>query len=191
MSNARNLADLLGTDTQIQSADIASLAASKLTGQVPDANAPSGSVINTWLARSESTSAFSTSSTSLQNVTALDVTLTPQSASSKFLITCYLVVGKYGWQHGEFRFGLARNSSTIYGEYISMIHFGADDSNSQWDGMDSANFSFLDSPNTTSSITYRPQLGAWTSSYPINLNRAYYNANQRGVSYMMVQEIAP
>lgn len=45
MSLARYLASLLNSSGQVPDAKLVALTASKLTGQVPDANAPSGSVI--------------------------------------------------------------------------------------------------------------------------------------------------
>lgn len=184
MSNARNLARLLPDS----SGKIA--LPSQVSGVLPDANAPSGSVLQTVVVTSQSVSAFSTSSSTLQNVTDLSITITPQSASSKFLITGYMSVGKFGWSHGACRFGIARNDTTVYGEYVSMEHYGADEGNAAYDGMIDVNMTYLDSPNTTSAITYRPQLAAWNTSYAIYLNRYYGSSQQRGISYLIVQEIA-
>jgi hypothetical protein len=100
-----------------------------------------------------------------------------------------MAVGIHGWNAGSCKFGVNRNGSEIFGPFNSLENYGADSGNSYYDGNSFVHYAYLDSPSTTSSITYAPRLGT-TNGDAIYLNR-YYGANsQRGVSYMLIQEIA-
>ena len=190
MGIACNIARLVPNGSGLlPNANIEAVAASKLTGQVPDANAPSGSVVQTILARSESNNAFSTSSTSLVGVGALEASITPISSSNKILVMVCMAVGMDGWSAGTFKFGLNRNGSTIFGDFRSLENYGADSGNSPYDSNTYGHFMYLDSPSTTSSTTYAPALGT-SNGVAIYLNRYYGQNNQRGISYMLLQEIA-
>ncbi len=83
MSNARNIARLLAnTNGELQQASIPSIPTSKLTGSIPAANQTAGSVIQTlyW----ENKNNVSTTSTAYD---CFNVTVTPKSSNSRFLIT--------------------------------------------------------------------------------------------------------
>jgi hypothetical protein len=134
------------------------MAASKLTGQVPDANAPSGSVIQVVYGETSSRTAWSgiTSWTD----TGITATITPISASSRILV---LVDGKFGGTDSgvNFTLRLLRNATTIYA--------GTDTSNKQgfahmeqgWAAFVyfilPANATTVDSPSSTSALTYKVQ----------------------------------
>lgn len=144
--------------TQIQDGMIAGIAASKLTGQVPDANAPSGSVIQ--IVNYTTSSQVSTSSSSTWSDTGLTALITPISTSSKILIICSLGdVGATGGSNGTST-RILRNGSQI----------GAQTSN-QWcymgvsgHGINSGSITYLDSPSSTSSITYKIQFKGQSGS---------------------------
>lgn len=98
MSNARNLARVLvdssgdiaagnldnavPADGSITDAKIASMTASKLLGQVPDANAPSGSVVQIALG-SALPGGVTTTSTSFIDTGIIEVAITPSLANSR------------------------------------------------------------------------------------------------------------
>lgn len=84
MSLARYLANLLNSSGQVPDAKLVALTASKLSGQVPDANAPSGSVIQ--VVSSTITGMQDISSISYVDVSGMSVSITPSSTSSKILI---------------------------------------------------------------------------------------------------------
>jgi hypothetical protein len=62
------------------------MAASKLTGQVPDANAPPGSIVQ--VVSANITSTFSSSSTSFVHVSTHSLTLTTSVANSRIILFC-------------------------------------------------------------------------------------------------------
>ena len=132
------------------------------------------------------------------NVTGLEVSITPSSTSSKILI--YAVVhaaqdGDYGYS--EFR--LMRDATAVAvgdlaGSRKQVTAVGGADIN---DGNDQANMTgiFLDSPNTTSAITYGVQVhnraGATRTLY---VNRSSLDSNSGGlgrpVSTIMAMEVS-
>jgi hypothetical protein len=130
----------------VTDAKIAAMAASKLTGQVPDANAPSGSVIQVV---TNSTTSLITSSGS--EVTILTQSITPLSASSKFFIIANstYIDNNAGGRDMQIRFKrnstvLSIDTATAYTYY----NYGGTQIQNPFNGM------FLDSPATTSAITY-------------------------------------
>lgn len=99
MSLARYLASLLNSSGQVPDAKLVALTASKLTGQVPDANAPSGSVIQAVFVSQDtsiSTSVTMNYSNSLptisQGAQILSQSFTPSKADS----TLFFYFNTYG-----------------------------------------------------------------------------------------------
>jgi hypothetical protein len=141
----------------LPNANIEAMAASKLTGQVPDANAPSGSVIQVVNSTYSVQTDFSASS---YVDTGLTATITPSSASSKVLV---LVCQSGLWRsagsvYGDLR--LARDASLfirIAGEFTSADGGGA-------------SAAYLDSPNTTSAVTYKTQCFASGATMQLQRN---------------------
>jgi len=109
------------------------------------------------------TDTFSTTSTSLVDITSLSVTITPSSTSSKILVTANVSGSCSSGSGGAF--ALLRDSTQIgqadtagsrrRSSFSGMLHTG--------DGSGDVNMTlvssteFLDSPSTTSSITYKIQ----------------------------------
>ena len=133
---------------------------------------PTGSVLQVVSATKTDTASF-TSST-FADVTGLSVSITPRSASSKFLI----IVNVYGgWQNAVSKIGgrLVRNSTAICigdaagsrtsvsgSAYWATSSFGAV----------SIGVNYLDSPATTSSITYKWQASSMDNAGTVTINRA-------------------
>jgi hypothetical protein len=157
--------------------------------QLTSAKMPTGSVVQTIFTRSESTTAFSTTSSSTVNVSALEATITPTSSSNRILVKVCMAVGINGWSAGQCRFGLTRNGSEIFGPFNSLENYGADAGNGAYDGNSFVHFMYLDSPNTTSSTTYAPRLGS-SNGDAVYINRYFGSNAQRGISYISVQEIS-
>jgi len=123
------------------------LATQPLTGALPDANAPSGSVIQ--VVQGTYGTATTTSATSFTS-TGLTASITPSSSTSKILIIASLAVDTSS--NGEQAyFAVYRNSSTNLSGTVN--GFGnAYATSSRVIGMLAT--SYLDSPATTSSTTY-------------------------------------
>jgi hypothetical protein len=154
----------------VTSANIASLATTKLTGQVADANAPSGSVIQ--IVQSVLTSAVAGNSQSYTSI--LTASITPSSSSNKVFILLNAAMG--AGTSGNVQCQITRNGTHIYlGD--------ASSSRAQVTGMAFDNFqsvsvvpmsiSYLDSPATTSAVTYDFRLREpANSSYRFYVNRS-------------------
>jgi hypothetical protein len=164
------------------------------TGKVLDASAPSGSVIqvvNTVL-----TSATSVSSGgSFGEITGLATSITPISASSKIVVMLSLSGStEVGYRAG---INLVRNSTDLFkgdaaGSRTRTTIFAKN--------LDSANqasyhmaFSAVDSPNTTSSITYRVYASVENSA-TFYVNRSVSDSDStshyRPASSLILMEIA-
>jgi hypothetical protein len=179
----------------ISSDAIASLAASKLTGVIPDANAPSGSVIQ--VVSNTKTDSFSTTSTSFVDITGLSATITPSSASNKILITGTVQGGQSAGNRVA-HLKLLRNSTDIaIGDSsgdrtratVALFDTGAD-----INGAASSTLVFLDSPNSTSAITYKVQIkgGSYNTGFVlyINIGGQSQDYNISGISTLTLMEIA-
>jgi hypothetical protein len=139
---------------------------------------------------------FSTSSTSYVDITGLSTSITPSSTSNKILMN--VSIGRAGMNNtisGGFQFvrnstaiGIGDTSSSRGRGTFAMGHIG----NGSAHGYASA-MSFLDSPNTTSSTTYKCQVKAQTSTFYINRSSADADSdnasNNRYISTLTLMEI--
>jgi hypothetical protein len=149
---------ILIADGVITNAKINDLSATKLTGTVPDANAPSGSVVQ--VVSTTKTDTFSTSSTSFVDVTGMSVTITPSSTNSKIFVMFHLTRGANIAALSTFR--LMRDSTPVgngtpasnRAGAIVTTYTGTADVDAH---AIPASGTFLDSPNTTSPVTYKIQ----------------------------------
>jgi hypothetical protein len=169
------------------------VAASKLTGTVPDANAPSGSVIQ--VVSATKTDTFSTTSQSFVDVTGLSVNITPTSTSNKILVMIAVNWSTNG--HSDIR--LLRNGTPIAigdasGSRVqSTNHIYLGWTNGQYT-QEVAGMTWLDSPTSTSAVTYKLQIANPYSTYTTVINRSVPDENNsydaRTVSSITVMEIA-
>ena len=130
------------------------------------------------------TDAWSTTSSSQVDITGYSVNITPTSSTSKILITAMLSTSHDGDDYGHSYMYLVRNStniciadtagsrksSTLVGNYLARQ-------------MQPFPFTFLDSPATTSSITYKTQFAKYS-------NGIVYLQVGSGVSTITLMEIA-
>jgi hypothetical protein len=139
----------------------------------------------------QKTDTFTTASTSFVDITTLTLTLTPSSASSKFLI--FGRVSGMLWSQGHSYIRLVRDSTAIhigdaYSTAIQPSSIGA--VVQQW-GMVDHVFIHRDSPNTTSSITYKIQGAAEYGTFYVNRSdRDNGGADGRTSSSLTVLELA-
>jgi hypothetical protein len=121
------------------------------------ADMPLGSVLQ--VVSVAKTDVFSTSSTTFVDVTGLSVSITPSSASSRIFVLMDVKLGSSS-NVGNF-VKLVRDSTDIYigdaeNSRTRATYSNADDPSSQW-AYQGAGI-FLDSPNTTSTLTYKVQM---------------------------------
>lgn len=174
----------------------------KAAGVLPDANAPSGSVIQ--VVQAVKTDTQSTVGYSMVDAVGLSVNLTPINANSKFLVSWRVIL-----------------SGDFYATYMSVVRnsthlFRADASGARpiWTGSASMEVtgsnthgfthpyagSFLDSPNSASPLTYKIQFSGRYAAEGYSgttfINRTVPDRNTetydgRFASNIVVMEIAP
>ena len=175
---------------------IASLSASKLTGSrtIPAASMPAGSVLQVVSTIKQDT--FSTTSTSYVDVTGLSVSITPSSSSSKILVL-FQINGSQNVASSRAYVKLMRDSTGIdLGASAGSRTPALGGFSSSDNSIPSApvSGSFLDSPATTSSTTYKIQLAMTAGAGGAYINQTQQdadNANQlRMASTITVMEIA-
>jgi len=169
---------------------IASLSASKLTGSrtIPSASMPAGSVLQVVSTITSTTTTLTNMST-WTDITNLSVSITPSSASSKILVLAsasYEIFRSAIEVAGALK--IVRNSTDVFAQYNNSLGLEAGLStgsriyfDGQWNGM------VLDSPSTTSSVTYKIQ-GYNTQN--ANSGRLIVNAQTNNQSSITVMEIA-
>lgn len=181
--------------TTVPSGMIADVAASKLTGQVPDANAPSGSVIQVLQTIKTDTFTANLGAT-FADITGLSVSITPTSSTSKILVFSTTVIGSTvnGYWVGA---RLVRNSTPIFsgdtaGSRVSLS--GNHINNTNNNDARTVTACVLDSPATTSAVTYKMQAYGESTTTIVTVNRAGSDGdntyNGRFASSIIVMEIA-
>lgn len=133
------------------------------------------------------------------DVTGFSLNITPTSTSSKILVRASLNYGGNNNVYGAFYFlrgstHLVRSTAVTGSNQIkAAIAVHGDNSNFQY-GLQSAQFEFLDSPASTSQLTYKMQMSSHNGSTTFYLNRPHDNANASyvtgGTSTFTLIEIA-
>ena len=139
------------------------------------------------------TNTFTSTSTSFIDITDLSVSITPSSTSSKILVMAHVMGhGQNAANHGLFR--LLRDSTVVYaGDTAGSRASGFGDSITSDVNSQQANVAiYLDSPSSTSSITYKIQGATETGTFYVNRspNDSDSFARGRTASSILVQEIA-
>jgi hypothetical protein len=177
---------------QVSSNLIGSLATTKLNGRVPAANAPLGSVIQ--VVSTTKTDTFSTSSTSFVDITGLSASITPTSNSSKIYVVVSMYIGGPVSNTGQAMTRLMRGATAI-----SIGNASASRTQASSETGFSSEFyqqpvaiNFLDSPSSTSSLTYLMQMRVTASTFHLNRSGADSNAtfDARVASTITLMEIA-
>jgi hypothetical protein len=170
MSLARNLTRLFpNASGLLPNANIEAMAASKLTGQVPDANAPSGSVIQVVQAVKTDVSVIYQGPT---EVPGLSLNITPTSASNKILLMWTV---QYSSNDHSALLIYRGSTAVAVGNQIGSNRPRVTHQSYAVASLDEIYLrsgQFLDSPSTTSSINYRVM--SWGNNDP-----AYFLAFNR------------
>lgn len=133
-------------------------------------------------------------------VPGLDCSITPKSSSSKILVTLSLLYSQTYWQT---RVRLLRNSSVVTDatgdangvrERVWLNNIWHDGGNNIY-VLYHMNGQYLDSPNTTSALTYGIDIGGYNTGYTVYINRneAYQNTadyDATPISTLTLMEIA-
>jgi hypothetical protein len=153
-------------DSATQTLTNKSIAATQLTGTIAAARLPTGSVLQVVNA---TTSAGATNNTGTPADTGLTASITPTSSSSKILV----IVSQNGLAKNNDSFmnlNLLRNGAQITGIEGAAGYTGTSTANY----VGGSGLSYLDSPATTSSTTYKTQFynGAGGASVVCQVNSA-------------------
>lgn len=159
-----------------------------LTGTVLT-NKTAGTVLQ--VVSTTKTDTFTTASTNTYvDVTGLSVTITPTSSTSKILILASVHQAASGEPTG---FQIVRDSTAIGIGTASGSRFVASAAGAAGDGnrVTSLNVNYLDSPSTTSSVTYKIQVRGYNNGVSVNRtpNDTDANVSARPVSTITVMEI--
>jgi hypothetical protein len=175
----------------------AGIAAAALSGQVPDANAPSGSVIQ--VLQSVTTTVTTVSAGSPFEI--VTQTITPTSANSRFLVMVYTSLGHGGSNSANTRIFIRRavsgGSTTDLGAFTDGSRLGGlsgvevnGPNNSE--AMFPISAQFVDAPATTNAITYGLVVGCEDGNIVVNRVGSTTDASwaTRTHSTIIVMEIA-
>ena len=131
-------------------------------------------------------STFSTASATLVDITGLSVSITPTSASNKILVTAFVSCG-LSLSDDIVYLTLARDGTSIGG--------GGTATNVGYNGSNGRPYSFamqfLDSPASTSALTYNVRTFAASGGYTFYLNRRGSSNIYNGISTITVMEVTP
>ena len=159
---------------------------------------PAGSILQT--VSTTKTDTFTSSSSSLVDITGMAVTITPKYSTSKILIRANLNWGGVDNIYAAIRLYrgstfISNNTTATGAQTFASIGCGGDNNNFQWK-LEHTGLEFLDSPATTSATTYKlqqqstggPGTNTWYVNRPHNTTNAAYIVH--GTSGMTVMEIA-
>ena len=129
-------------------------------------------------------------------VDVLTLAITPSSTSSKILINFSISVGSAGGGEGSHiqieRGGTAIGVGDVRGNRGRAFSVCGEQTSD--DAMGSASGMYLDSPSSTSSLTYTIAVHGWAANYPVNINCTGNDTNNANyaacVSTITLQEIA-
>lgn len=161
---------------------------------IPYAALPAGSVLQ--VVSATKTDAFSSSSTSMVDITGLSVSITPKSATSKILVSYQVCGGQSNTSVNQDIFiQLVRGSTAIgVGTTGGAQNASGEIANGGTASADQVvlrdTLMFLDSPATTSATTYKLQGMSWNSGTTFYINRRGLNSSFVFASSITVMEIA-
>lgn len=132
-----------------------------------------------------------TTSTSFVDVTGLSATITPTSTTSKVLVmvNLYMSNGTNGGASGfgrVLRDGTAISNRSTQPNSMSMATTDSGGTRAGRHGI----FTFLDSPSSTSALTYKVQFQSENASYTVYVNRAGNTDFNGGISTITLMEVA-
>ena len=143
------------------------MALTKLNNQsltaVTSAGLPSGTVLQV-VQGTPPTSNYSQTSTTFADATGFTASITPQSSSSKILVMFTGRIDNYSGNNVNTRghIALLRGTTIIHKQFVG-VYIG-DTGAANRNAYDSINLSSLDSPATTSQVTYKIQIASETTS---------------------------
>jgi hypothetical protein len=177
------------------------LDANVTTAKIADANVTSaklgaGTILQ--VVSTAKTDTFTTTSASFTTVTGLTATITPRATSSKIVVLGQIAYGPHsgGTDTRMGAFKITRGGTDVYvgdaeGNRLQAVFGGR--SNNRGDEVFSDSISFVDSPNSTSALTYQVEVRRNVSG-AVFINRSSLNNNDadnvKGASSITLMEVA-
>ena len=159
-------------------------------------NPKSGNILQVKQAVKTDTS--SSTSATYADISGLSVAITPTSTSNKILVTCVVQFG--GAENSYIPFKALRGSTLLApntqgtGNMSNVSFGGFVNTGSGEYSLNSAVWKFLDSPSSTSALTYKIQFASAHNSHVVYINRPQSTDNEAyiiyGSSTITVQEVA-
>jgi len=179
-------------DSATQTLTNKSIAATQLTGTIAAARLPTGSVLQV-VSTNYTTRTVIATTTSYTDMTGMTVSITPTSATSKIFVLITLAVNSPDGQSNMVvldRNGTQIGNSTSSGGIQQF--FGMALANTESYRLWTVGGSFLDSPATTSALTYKLRIRAAANTSNLYLNGTSRNSSEDalGSSTITVMEIA-
>jgi hypothetical protein len=148
-------------------------------------NPKAGNIIQVVQAVKTDTASFQ--STSFADITGLSASITPSSNSNKILVEATIYIST---SNAVAIINFVRGSTNIGQPSSSVTHTGTFFEYNEHQGMVTSAMTFLDSPSTTNATTYKLQIRASNTNFPLYINR-YTGANDYyGISTLTLKEIA-
>ena len=143
------------------------------------------------------TDQFTSTAYDYTDITGMSISITPSSASNKILVSFELQAGGQANNYASFR--LLRDSTHVGVSTATNTNWrvgtlgGLSHENSYQ--LENTGTSFLDSPNTTSAITYKLQVSTYTGrtvsiNQPTSTSQAANSYTATGISTITVMEVA-
>jgi len=151
------------------------------TASLADSNMPAGSVLQVLQATNDTDVALANNITTLS--TAIELAITPSATSSKIFIFCACAGDANGGHYRALHWRLLRASTEIFQNNYHMY-----DANEQNHNINVNHIRYLDSPSTTSAVTYKLQARHMTGSSVSDTYDGY--VNRYNVTVINLMEIA-
>ena len=164
-------------------------------GTILTSNSSTGKILQ--VKQTAKTDQFTSTAYAFTDVTGMSVSITPASTSNKILVKVEILVGGTANNYAAFR--LLRDSTHIGVSTATNTNWrigtlgGLSHENSYQ--LENTGTSFLDSPNTTSAITYKLQVSTYTGrtvsiNQPTSTSQAANSYTATGISTITVMEVA-
>tara|TARA_Y100000385_G_scaffold59990_2_gene58253 strand:+ start:626 stop:1195 length:570 start_codon:yes stop_codon:yes gene_type:complete len=184
---------------------VISTAASNITGTLSSTQMPAGNVLQVISNVMDGDSYIASSSH--VHLTDLTTTITPRSATSKIFCTMQISISAVTRYHNTKLYRSIGGGSDVqiaYGDPGSntsnppcwMVLGTGQGTNKEYEQR-TISGTFLDSPNTTSAIVYKPHIGVYSAANTYAINTSHYNSgnynevwNNAPITTFTVMEIA-
>tara|TARA_Y100001973_G_scaffold102160_1_gene166667 strand:- start:29 stop:613 length:585 start_codon:yes stop_codon:yes gene_type:complete len=161
---------------------------SNADGTIVTNNSPAtGSIVQVVSASKTDTSSIN--STTFADISGLSVSITPASSSNKIFLLASLLIGSAG-TGSTLKVNFVRGSTAIGQPAGSVPHKATLDMYVNATALFAMPMSFLDSPSTTSTTTYKLQWAVDSVNNVIYANRYHGADNYHGISTLTAMEVA-